>query len=312
MITIEGQDFYNYAEALSYLFEQYGDMYTKEEVDEIISKLPKGITEEQVQTLINDALINYTTKEELTTAIEGLTRSIAAVDTRVGQTNDALSEVQDAVATLHDTKWYEHNIHLQLRSANASIQSSGSDGALVATLTLINQDPLEYTFSHNQDTSQTGPKVMKLPEAWQLLRLYRAIQLSTDKNLNLSRPCSGALVKMASASPYEPLYCINNSISTKYFDFSDTDWKRMLVVHASRVGSTYVGTYATEISVGHPTFINGQENSLWTTRDEFAAGEYNLTDSFGKSYSTYFCQQRIYCTDTVRELIGFDNILPTV
>lgn len=312
MITIEGQEFYNYVEALYFLFAQYEDMYTKEEIDEIINKLPKCITEEQIQTLINDALTGYATKEELTAAVEGLTRSIAAVDTKVGQTNDALSEVQDAVATIHNTKWYEHNIHLQLRSANAQIQSSGSDGAFVATLTLINQDPLEYTFSHNQDTSKTGPKVMQLQEAWQLLRLYRAIQLSTNKDLNLSRPCSGALVKMASASPYEPLYCINNSISTKYFDFSDTDWKRMLVVHASRVGSTYVGTYATEISVGHPTFINGEENSLWTTRDEFAAGEYNLTDSFGKSYSTYFCQQRMYCQDTVRELIGFDNILPTV
>lgn len=80
MITIEGQDFYNYAEALHYLFSLYEDVYTKEEVDEIISKLPKGITEEQIQTLINDALTNYTTKEELNTAINKINTDISAIN----------------------------------------------------------------------------------------------------------------------------------------------------------------------------------------------------------------------------------------
>lgn len=36
--------------------------------------------------------------------------------------------------------------------------------------------------------------------------------------------------------------------------------------------------------------------------DEFEAGEYNKTDSFGNMYSTYYCRQRIYCQDTVRKL----------
>lgn len=312
MITIEGQDFYNYAEALYYLFEMYGDMYTKEEVDEIISKLPKCITEEQIQTLINDALAGYATKEEFESAIDTLIRTIDLVHEEVGQTNDALSEVQDAVATIHDTKWYEHNILINFRTANERIASANSEGSFIATLTIINQDPNSYTFTHHQDYSNNKPKVMQLQEAWQLLRLYRAIQLSTNRDLNLQRACSGALVKPEAASPYTAHYCINNSVSTKYYDFTDTDWKRMMVIHATRVDSGNVGTYTTEISVGHPTFINGYENSLWTTRDEFAAGEYNLTDSFGKSYSTYFCQQRMYCQDNVRELIGFDNILPIV
>lgn len=200
------------------------------------------------------------------------------------------------------TPLYEHNILINFRTANEKIASANSDGSFLATLTLINQDPIEYTFSHHQDYTNNNPKVMPLQEAWQLLRLYRAIQLSTDKDLNLQRACSGALVKPETASPYTAHYCINNSVSTKYYDFTDTDWKRLLVVHATRVGSGNVGTYTTEISVGHPTFISGKETSLWTTRDEFAAGEYNLIDSFGKSYSTYFVQQRIYCQDTVRIL----------
>ena len=202
-------------------------------------------------------------------------------------------------------KWYEHNILIHFRTANERIASANSDGSFIATLTIINQDPITYAFTHHQDYNDNNPKVMPLQEAWQLLRLYRAIQLSTQIDLNLQRSCSGALVKPEAASPYTAHYCINNSVSTKYYDFTDTDWKRMMVIHATRVGSGNVGTYTIEISVGHPTFIGGEENSMWTTRDEFAAGEYNLTDSFGKSYSTYFCQQRMYCQDTVRELIGF-------
>lgn len=312
MITIEGQDFYNYAEALYYLFSQFEDMYTKEEVDEIINNLPKCITEEQIQTLINEALTNYTTKEQFIGAIEGLTSTIVSVDTRVGQAQDAISDLEGAVETLHDTKWYEHNIIIVYRTANERVSSANSDGTFIATLTLINKDPISYTFAHNQDYSLIGPRVMDLQPAWQLLRLYRAIQLSTSRDLNLSRACSGALVTVDTASPYTANYCINNSISTKYYDYTDTDWKRLLVVHGTQVGVGNVGSRAIEVSVGHPTFISGVENSLWTTRDEFAAGEYNLTDSFGNSYSTYFSQQRIRCDDTVRELIGFDNILPTV
>ena len=39
MITIEGQDFYNFAEALLYLFSIVGDNYSKEEIDEMITAI---------------------------------------------------------------------------------------------------------------------------------------------------------------------------------------------------------------------------------------------------------------------------------
>lgn len=227
-------------------------------------------------------------------------------DTLKATADPRLEIVEDDVNSIKSKKWYEHNIIINFRTSNERIASANSEGSFLATLTIINQDPTAYTFTHNQDYSTHTPKVMDLQTAWQLLRLYRAIQLSTQRDLNLQRSCSGALVQPETASPYTAHYCINNSISTKYYDFTDTDWKRMMVVHATRVGSGNVGTYTIEVSVGHPTFIGGEETSLWTNRDEFAAGEYNLTDSFGNSYSTYFCQQRMYCTDVVRELIGFN------
>ncbi len=199
-------------------------------------------------------------------------------------------------------KMYRHNITLKYRHSNSKISSSGSDGTFVATFELINDDPTPYTFTHNQDYSVYKAIIMPLDTAWQFLRLYQAIQLSRSKNLNLARSCSGTTIIPDTASPYTARYCINNSISTKYFDFDDTDWKRMLVVHGTQVDDGNIGTKALEISCGHPQFANDVETSIWTSKEEFAEREYNLTDSFGKAYSTYFCQQRIYCTDSVEEL----------
>lgn len=96
MITIEGQDFYNYAEALFYLFSLYEDIYTKEEVDEIISNLPTGITEEQVQMLINNALTIYTTKEELNAAINQINTNISEIEEEL-TTKLTAAQVRDIV-----------------------------------------------------------------------------------------------------------------------------------------------------------------------------------------------------------------------
>lgn len=96
MITIEGQDFYNYAEALFYLFSLYEDVYTQEEVDEIISNLPTIITEEQIQTLINNALTNYTTKEELNAAINQINTNISEIEEEL-TTKLTAAQVRDIV-----------------------------------------------------------------------------------------------------------------------------------------------------------------------------------------------------------------------
>lgn len=62
MITIEGQDFYNFAEAILYLFSIVGDNYTKEELDIIIERLQTEIsgksdlTIEQVRQIVQEEL----------------------------------------------------------------------------------------------------------------------------------------------------------------------------------------------------------------------------------------------------------------
>ena len=62
MITIEGQDFYNFAEAILHLFSIVGDNYTKEELDIIIKRLQTEIsgksdlTIEQVRQIVQEEL----------------------------------------------------------------------------------------------------------------------------------------------------------------------------------------------------------------------------------------------------------------
>lgn len=63
MITIEGQDFYNFAEALFYLFSIVGDNYSKEEIDEMITaintridSLPTPLTAAQVREIVDEEL----------------------------------------------------------------------------------------------------------------------------------------------------------------------------------------------------------------------------------------------------------------
>lgn len=63
MITIEGQDFYNFAEALLYLFSIVGDNYSKEEIDEMITainaridSLPTPLTAAQVREIVDEEL----------------------------------------------------------------------------------------------------------------------------------------------------------------------------------------------------------------------------------------------------------------
>lgn len=63
MITIEGQDFYNFAEALLYLFSIVGDNYSKEEIDTMIAAintridaLPTPLTIEQVREIVDEEL----------------------------------------------------------------------------------------------------------------------------------------------------------------------------------------------------------------------------------------------------------------
>lgn len=105
MITIEGQDFYNYAEALFYLFSLYEDVYTKEELDEIINELNNTIN------LLSQRFTNVENKTEV-------------LETAVGRiiiTNEQLDERLDAL----DNELIQGlaNIDLQIVDVNARIDA---------------------------------------------------------------------------------------------------------------------------------------------------------------------------------------------
>lgn len=219
---------------------------------------------------------------------------------RIGSTEIDLTNYVTKDFLQNNTKHYRHNIIFWYRHSNKDLNSSGSDGNFQATFTLINDDPVPYAFSHNLNGETTA--TMSADNAWQLLRFYRALQLSKNKNSNLARPCSGTSIIVAEASPYSLTRAINSSISTGYVDYKDADWKRYIKVHSSLIDTGSLGGRSIEIGCGHPTFVNNEETSLWATKEEFIANEYNLKDSFGKQFSTYFSRHRLYCTDNVEEV----------
>lgn len=346
MITIEGQDFYNYAEALYYLFSLYEDVYTKEEIDEIISKLPKCITEEQIQTLINNALANYTTKEQFEEAVSTLIRTIDLVHEEVGQVSDELSgnisaiqgnisELRNAVnasaqlliETMNDvdavetdvallkprievaenrinkieeTKLYRHNVLLYYRHVNPELTQVGSDGNFQIAFTLINNDPESYSFKHNVNGTTTS--IMPLDSAWQSLRLYRALpQNFRNVNANYMPSSGSALICEGTSAPLKVSSCIANYLLATYYN-ANGNWERVFRIHFSKVDGSSIAGAALQVTCGHPTFdANGNETSLWTTKEKFRVGEYN-------TYASYFCQNRIDCIDTVEEIINLENL----
>lgn len=330
MITIEGQDFYNYAEALHYLFSLYEDVYTKEEIDEIISNIPQDITEEQIQTLINEALTNYTTKEELNTAISELNQYILAMQGSMSElrntvnatsqflieTMEDVDAVEEEVALLkprieaaenkidklEETKLYRHNVFLYYKHIAENLFNDG-DGMIQASFTLINTDKDAYTFDHNTG-SNPSEQVMSLESAWQLTRLYQAIALSTNKNTEeMARACSGiCLVAKIVQGSRVLMTCPNILITTNYTGTDGTGWQRNIKVSCYSSDVSKFGAANLSIACGHPIFeLNGNEISVWQTEQEFEKNEYN-------SYANYFCQHTVYCRDRVEEILNLDNV----
>ena len=198
-------------------------------------------------------------------------------------------------------KHYRHNIVFWYRHSNSDLSSSGSNGNFQATLTIINDDPVPYQFTHNTASGAYSPVTMSEETAWQLFRLYQALALSHDKTSYAVRPCSGASI-IVSDDATSLTRGINSTIGTGYYDETTHDWKRYIQVDSSLIDGGSLGGRSIKIDCGHPTFTEDVETSVWTTKQEFLDNEYNMTDSFGKQYSTYFCQHKIRCSDTVEKL----------
>lgn len=218
----------------------------------------------------------------------------------IGNTDIDLTNYVTKDYLRNSVKHYRHNIRLWYRHTAQPLNQSGSNGNFVATFTLINEDPNPYSFSHNTG-SNFSPVNMSIEKAWQLLRLYQALQLSTKKTDVLKQPCAGASkVVLYANSKYTLELGINSSISTSYVQ-SGSIYKRTLSVYISYAGSN-MEEGVISIDCGKATFdAEGNETSVWATKQELKDNEFTSTDSQGVAYSPYFCKHMITCEDNVEE-----------
>lgn len=235
----------------------------------------------------------------------------------IGNTQIDLSNYVTKDYLRDKVRYYCHNVTLKYRSVNSSIHSKGADGVCFVSFQILNNDPEPYTFVSNY--GRTSKATMLPDNAWQFLRLYRAVQFSTLKDITLGdcvycKPCSGTCVILNTSDGSEIGRAIADSVISTYRDTDDLEWQRVLILQ---------GTYGTinlqstsdarfYILCGHPTFgtigtdADGNdikaESSIWQTKQEFLDNEYNKTDGSGKSYADYFCNQRLYCHDNVEAI----------
>lgn len=218
----------------------------------------------------------------------------------IGNTDIDLTNYVTKDYLRNSVKHYRHNVRLWYRHTAQPLNQSGSNGNFVATFTLINEDPDSYTFSHNTG-SNFSPVNMSIENAWQFLRLYQALQLSRKQTDALKQPCAGASkVVLYSSSKYTLELGINSSISTSYVQ-SGSIYKRTISVYTSYSGSN-MEQGVISIDCGKATFDDeGNETSVWATKQELRDNEFTSTDSQGVAYSPYFCNHMITCEDNVEE-----------
>lgn len=194
----------------------------------------------------------------------------------------------------NQTKLYRHNVLIYYRHVNPELTQVGSDGNFQIAFSLINNDPESYSFKHN--VTGTTAVVMDLDCAWQSLRLYRALpQNSRDSNVNYMTSSGFGLICEGTSAPLKVSPCMVNYLLATYYD-SNGNSERRFKIHSSKVDGSTIAGAVIQVKCGHPTFdADGNETSLWPTKEEFKAGEYN-------TYSSYFCQNRIHCIDTVEEI----------
>lgn len=217
----------------------------------------------------------------------------------IGSTDIDLTNYVTKDYLKNSVKHYKHNIRLWYRHTAQPLNQSGSNGNFLATFTLINEDPDSYAFSHNSNNFSAAN--MSIEKAWQFLRLYQALQLSTKQTDALKQPCAGASkVVLYANSKYTLELGINSSISTSYVQ-SGSIYKRSINVYTSYSGSN-MEQGVISIDCGKATFDNeGNETSIWTTKQELRDNEFTSTDSEGVAYSPYFCKHMITCEDNVEE-----------
>lgn len=235
---------------------------------------------------------------------------LVGVDSTKSQCNVAIGDglviENDTLKATTPVHLYCHNITLNYRHTNTTLASAGSDGAYEATFTIINTDPNSYNFSHYP--ALADPTVMSADKAWQLYRLYTAMSIGHKRDLEPERPASGASIGVVNTNgSYSIEKAINSDIKTKYYNFTDLDeYKRLMVLNATYIApaSRALGGIAFEVSCGHATFDSNGVEQLWDNYTDWFNGEYNkatLTDP-SVTYKTYYTYQRLTCFDSVEVL----------
>ena len=113
------------------------------------------------------------------------------------------------------------------------------------------------------------------------------------------------------AGYYHVVRAVADSACSGYQN-SDNDaypsWVRMLTLRGSSTeewndAESNIGMMTLSIPCGHPTFhTDTSEEIVNTNFIDFVNTEYRAIDSNLNYYSTYFCQNRIECTDVVVKL----------
>lgn len=218
-------------------------------------------------------------------------------------TEEDKTEITNRVINgMHGATHYCHNIRIWYRHSSQPLNKAGSNGNYVATFTIINEDPTPYAFNHYYHVFEA--KNMPSDIAWQLLRLYQAMQFSTARTDIKKRPCAGAsknVIASSDGKSYSLKLGINSSIATHY-TLSDSVYKRQISLYNTYDGSNMEESVIT-FDCGVATFnSNDQEISIWKSEQELVDNEFTAVDSEGIAYSPYFSNQLITCEDNVEEI----------
>lgn len=248
----------------------------------------------------------------------------------------------DNYATLkyvqEEPKLYRHSIIMRMADTNGFTEKDNSIcGAFMISFDLINNDPEPYTFDHTAKASGSEtPTAMYPLEAWQLLRLYRALSTSvilppppTPKTgeeysyhsltamgmLVDRRPCSGSIIGAKGVGRGAV-----NTIWAGYNKYNELKSGNQVIPNtAERVicitGELFVADAGfddleVKITCGRANVSDPivgedlQETSLWESFEEFVTKEYQVrrAETGSDLGDNYFFTRRLYCKDLVEDL----------
>lgn len=264
--------------------EVYKYELSEKEKDEITEKVV-----EQLPTKIEEQLLNYLpaeVAEQLPAIVEEQLPAIV---------EEQLPEFSSEVFVKKEESCvYIHRIHLMY---NYTGDATTNDGKFNVFFTLINNDSVSYSFSHNWNEANFVAGTMELKNAKILKRLYQAIQVTPGRSgIQNFVPATGSFITADSTK----VLCTCATVSSKYYQYNDdkgtNKYKRLLVVRgtASNAGTGSINNLfnkVVEVSCGSVEIESGKES--------------DITDNSGEIDCNEFTSQPITCFDEVIKVPTF-------